>query len=151
MNRLCVRLLAVLVVSLLTLPGCASYFRGVTNHDDVKGELLAEKPFEFPAEFPLPKDADMNASNAWGDPNTEFETSLTIPDILSFYRKQLTSRGFTEDTERMEVRSHFLSVIFWGWPDAHKLIIQATPAFLSPLPRASGRKGKWRVNVRLVD
>ena len=97
---------------------------------DVPAEAPAEAPTDEPAEapaaaseFPLPDDA----SNAMlvGEGTTNFQTGLSIPDVVTFYRF-----AFPDYTEReivTVVTDASFNLVFDGHESGQMIVIQGFP------------------------
>lgn len=94
----------------------------------------------YDTRFPLPADV---RNFTRGDADAEqinYQTQLTLDEILKFYRGALSELGATEDTRMTTIDSKVISIVFDGWAPHKWLILQAVDL------------GELRnVNLRLED
>ena len=73
--------------------------------------------------FPLPDDVQ-NFMGQGGESQINFQTSLTLDEIMEFYRQALTAKGLTERTILTVTSDTTFSMVFDGWPNGKALVIQ---------------------------
>ena len=89
--------------------------------------------------FPLPDDVQ-NFMGEGGENMANFKTSLTLDEIMEFYRQALTAKGLTERPSLTVTSDTTFSMVFDGWPNGKALVIQGVDL------------GQSRnVNIRLED
>ena len=86
-------------------------------------EAVAEAPAEATTDFPMPEDA----SNVMvvGEGVTNFQTELSIPDVLTFYR--LAFPNYTEREILTVVTDASLNLVFEGHESGNLIVIQGFP------------------------
>lgn len=73
--------------------------------------------------FPLPDDVQ-NFTGGGGENMVNFQTSLTLNEIMEFYRQALTAKGLTERPILTATTDTTFSMVFDGWPNGKALVIQ---------------------------
>jgi len=74
--------------------------------------------------FPMPPDVQ-NFMGQGGETQVNFQTSLTLEELLSFYRTELGSIGLVERTLLTVTSDQMFSIAFDGWPNGQALVIQS--------------------------
>jgi uncharacterized surface protein with fasciclin (FAS1) repeats len=74
--------------------------------------------------FPLPPDVQ-NFTGQGGESQVNFQTSLTLEELLDFYRTELGARGLVERIIGTSVTDQVFSIVFDGWPNGEALVIQS--------------------------
>lgn len=105
--------------------------------EDVAPPPAAEEPTEPsptspPAEegqgdydtvFPLP-DNVQNFTGEGGEGMVNFQTNLSLKEVVKFYRQAFAERGLTEREILTSIEDTAFSMVFDGWPDSQALVIQ---------------------------
>lgn len=121
----------VLVVSMLTLlTACGGGATpepapaADTQPDEVAPPVEESAPGEdeMSGEFPLPDDAE-NVIDL-GDGAINFQTSLSLPDVVSFYRFDFIGAGFSEREILTVIEETTFSMVFDGHPSGKAIVIQ---------------------------
>lgn len=73
--------------------------------------------------FPLPDDVQ-NFTGEGGESPVNFQTSLSLDEVVEFYRQAFTEQGLTERTILTEVSDTGFSMVFDGWPNGKAIVIQ---------------------------
>jgi hypothetical protein len=92
----------------------------------------------FDTEFPVPDDAQ-NFTNAAG--NVNFQTEMSIDDVLAYYRDAFTSQGYTERDLLTAITDTTFSIVFDGHESGDAIVVQAVDL----------GNGTTNVNIRLED
>ena len=79
---------------------------------------------EMESEFPLPDDVDAGAVVDLGDGAINFQTSLSLPDAVSFYRFAFIELGYVERELLTTVEDTAFSVVFDGHPSGKAIVVQ---------------------------
>jgi len=74
--------------------------------------------------FPIPPDVQ-NFMGQGGETQVNFQTSLTLEELLSFYRTELGSIGLVERTLLTVTSDQMFSMAFDDWPNGQALVIQS--------------------------
>ena len=77
------------------------------------------------SEFPLPKDADQVTVIQTGMIN--FRTSLTLQEVVAFYRDSFIDQGLKERGELTLINDQAISLVFDGASNGKAIIIQGFP------------------------
>jgi len=89
--------------------------------------------------FPLP-DNVQNFTGEGGEGQVNFQTSLSLGEVIEFYRQALADQGLTESADHTAITDTTFSMVFFGWPNGKALVIQGVDL------------GKSRnVNIRFED
>ena len=76
-------------------------------------------------EFPLPEDVDAGSVTALGDGATNFQTSLSLPDAVTFYRFAFIDLGYVEREILTTVTDDVaFSIVFDGHPSGKAIVVQ---------------------------
>lgn len=80
------------------------------------------EPEEFDTEFPLPDDV----SNFQIMPNggINYQTDLTMEEVIAFYREAFTQQGLTERPLLTVIETNTFSLVFDGSPNGMALVLQ---------------------------
>lgn len=89
--------------------------------------------------FPLP-DNVQNFMGGGGENMVNFQTSLTLNEIMEFYRQALAEKGLTESAPHTATTDTTFSMVFLGWPNGQALVIQGVDL-----------GANRNVNIRLED
>lgn len=73
--------------------------------------------------FPLPDDVQ-NFTGDGGESPINFQTSLSLDEVIEFYRQAFTEQGLTERTILTEISDSGFSMVFDGWPNGKAVVIQ---------------------------
>jgi len=74
--------------------------------------------------FPLPQDVQNFAKTLKTD-QVNFQTNLSLEDIVQFYRREFTAQGLSEISLVTLIADDCISLAFAGLPDDKKVIVQA--------------------------
>ena len=74
--------------------------------------------------FPMPPDVQ-NFMGQGGETQVNFQTSLTLEELLNFYRTEVGSMGLVERTLLTVTSDQMFSIVFDGWPNGQALVIQS--------------------------
>lgn len=94
---------------------------------------------EYDTEFPLPPDVenfmklDENAIN--------YQTSMTLPEVIDFYREAFESAGYEERDITTVINDTTFSIVWDGHPSGQAVVVQGVDL----------GNGTTNVNVRLED
>jgi hypothetical protein len=89
--------------------------------------------------FPLP-DNVQNFMGEGGEGQVNFQTSLSLDEVIEFYRQALTDKGLTERPILTVTSDTTFSMVFDGWPNGQALVIQGVDL-----------GANRNVNIRLED
>lgn len=89
--------------------------------------------------FPLPDDVQ-NFTGGSGEAMVNFQTSLTLEEVVEFYRQTLADQGLTEREVLTSIEDVGFSMVFDGWPNDRALVIQGVDL-----------GGSTNVNIRFED
>lgn len=108
--------------------------------DDSSDGDLEDPDFSFggDSDFPMPDDAS-NIVSAAG--TTNFQTSLSLDDTLTFYRDYYGSQGYTERELLTTITDGVFSIVFDGDPSGQAIVIQGVDL----------GDGTMNVNISLQD
>jgi hypothetical protein len=73
--------------------------------------------------FPLP-DNVQNFMGEGGESQVNFQTSLSLEEVIEFYRQALAEKGLTESVGHTATTDTTFSMVFLGWPNGRALVIQ---------------------------
>jgi hypothetical protein len=82
-----------------------------------------EEKTSYDTVFPLP-DNVQNFTGEGGESQVNFQTSLSLDEVIEFYRQALTEKGLTERTLLTAITDTTFSMVFDGWPNGKALVIQ---------------------------
>ena len=74
--------------------------------------------------FPMPPDVQ-NFTGQGGESPVNFQTSLTLEELLDFYRTELGNMGLVERTLLTVTNDQMFSIVFDGWANGQALVIQS--------------------------
>ncbi len=86
-------------------------------------EAVQEEKESFDTIFPLPDDVQ-NFTGDGGESPVNFQTSLSLDEVVEFYRQAFTEQGLTERTILTEISDSGFSMVFDGWPNGKAVVIQ---------------------------
>ncbi len=91
--------------------------------DSATEEPSTESDFSFGGEsdFPLPSDA-FNVTTIAG--TTNFQTKLSLDDVMKFYRDEFSKQGLTEREITTVISDGVFSIVFDGDPSGQAIVIQ---------------------------
>jgi hypothetical protein len=112
-------------------------FEAVATEVLSTAEAAVEEVSPADVPFPVPDDAQ-NLIDLSGTVN--YQTSLSIDEVVAFYRQELAARGYSERTINTVVENGMASLVFDGDPSGKALVVQAV-----------GLGDLANVNVRLED
>jgi hypothetical protein len=75
-------------------------------------------------EFPLPEDVDASTVIDLGDGAINFQTTLTLPDAVSFYRFAFADLGYVERDINTSIEDTTFSMVFDGHASGIAIVIQ---------------------------
>ena len=79
---------------------------------------------ETETEFPLPEDVDASTVMDLGDGAINFQTSLTLPDAVTFYRFAFAGLGYVERDINTAIEETVFSMVFDGHVNGKAIVIQ---------------------------
>jgi hypothetical protein len=82
-----------------------------------------EEKTSYDTVFPLPDDVG-NFAGEGGESQVNFQTSLSLDEVIEFYRQALTEKGLTERALLTVTTDTTFSMVFDGWPNGKALVIQ---------------------------
>lgn len=82
-----------------------------------------EGPGEYDTVFPLPDDVQ-NFTGAGGEEMVNFQTSLSMDEVIEFYRQAFADLGLTEYEILTAIEDEGFSMVFLGWPSGEEVVIQ---------------------------
>lgn len=91
-------------------------------------------------DFPLPEDVNAGSVRNLGDGIINFETSLSLPDVITFYRFAFFDLDYKERRILTTITDTRFSLVFDGHPSEKAIVIQGT-AF----------DGGVKIDLRLED
>jgi hypothetical protein len=74
--------------------------------------------------FPLPSDVK-NFTGAGGENTVNFQTSLNLDELVTFYRQALGDKGLTERAILTAINDKMFSMVFDGWGNGKDFVIQS--------------------------
>jgi hypothetical protein len=101
-------------------PNISQRLRSVLENIKQKQQLRKEK-FD---NFPLPADV-RNLSRTLKTDQINYQTAMSIEEIVAFYRQAFTQMGFTERTLVTMVTEEMASLAFDGLPNGKCIVLQA--------------------------
>lgn len=90
--------------------------------EPVEASPTQAEPEEFDTEFPLPEDVDNFIKMPNGGIN--YQTGMTMDEVIAFYREAFTQKGLTERTLLTVIEETTFSMVFDGSPNGMALVIQ---------------------------
>jgi hypothetical protein len=94
---------------------------------------------DYDTEFPLPTDVQ-NFMNM-GDDDINYQTSLSIPEVVDFYREAFAAEGYEEREITTVINDTTFSIVWDGHPNGRALVVQGVDL----------GNGTTNVNVRFED
>ena len=94
------------------------------TEEPVQGK--ASPTAEGESNFPLPEDVDASMIRGLGDGAINFETSLSLPDVINFYFSAFIDLGYKERRILTAITDTRFSIVFDGHPSGKAIIIQGT-------------------------
>ena len=82
-----------------------------------------EEKASYDTVFPLPDDVQ-NFTGEGGESQVNFQTSLSLDEVIEFYRQAFAEKGLTERTLLTATTDTTFSMVFDGWPNGKALVIQ---------------------------
>ena len=82
-----------------------------------------DEPGDYDTVFPLPDDVQ-NFTGGGGDEGINFQTSLSMDDVVEFYRAAFAKVEMTEYPILTSIEDEAFSMVFTGWPGGKELVIQ---------------------------
>jgi hypothetical protein len=91
----------------------------------VETQSAEEEPeqVEHDTAFPLP-DNLQNFMGEGGESQVNFQTSLTMDEVIAFYRQAFAEMELTEYNLLTAIEDEGFSMVFTGWPSGEELVIQ---------------------------
>ena len=80
-------------------------------------------PVSYDTVFPLPDDVQ-NFMGEGGESQVNFQTSLSLEEVIEFYRQAFADKGLTESAGHTAITDTTFSMVFFGWPNGRALVIQ---------------------------
>jgi hypothetical protein len=151
MNRRLIPIVSLLGLVLITLAcgggGSATEKKPTAPPADQAAETLAApEPTSAPAGqpnhdtvFPLPDDVQ-NFTGGGGEEMVNFQTSLSMDEVVEFYRQAFAEQDLTEYELLTTIEDEAFSMVFTGWPGGKELVIQGVDL-----------GGSTNVNIRLEE
>jgi len=102
-------------------------------------EAAPDAPESFDTQFPLPPDVQNFMKLEVGHIN--FQTSMSLDEVIEFYRKEFTARGLTERGLLTVITDDAFSMVYDGAPNGLATVIQGVKL----------DAGTTNVNVRFED
>ena len=78
---------------------------------------------EYDTAFPLPDDVQ-NFMGEGGDSPINFQTSLTLEEVIAFYRDAFADMELSEYSLLTAIEDEGFSMVFTGWPTGEDVVIQ---------------------------
>jgi hypothetical protein len=82
-----------------------------------------ESKTDYDTVFPLPDDVQ-NFTGEGGEGPVNFQTDLSLVEVVEFYRQAFAEKGLTEYEILTSVEDQSFSMVFTGWPNGLELVIQ---------------------------
>jgi hypothetical protein len=82
-----------------------------------------ESKADYDTVFPLPDDVQ-NFTGEGGESQVNFQTDLSLVEVVEFYRQAFAEKGLTEYEILTSVEDQSFSMVFMGWPNGLELVIQ---------------------------
>ncbi len=76
------------------------------------------------SEFPIPEDVDAGAVIELGEIAITFQTTLTLPDAVTFYRFAFADLGYVEREINTSIEDTTFSMVFDGHPSGKAIVVQ---------------------------
>lgn len=78
---------------------------------------------DYDTVFPLP-DNVQNFMGEGGESQINFQTSLTMDEVIAFYRRAFAEMDLSEYDILTVIEDEAFSMVFTGWPTGEELVIQ---------------------------
>ena len=95
----------------------------------------------YDTEFPLPDDVQNFMLNPGSDSGINFQTAMSLEEVVAFYRGEFTAQGLVERQLLTVVEESVFSMVFDGAPNGKAVVIQGV--VLGP--------DQTNVNIRYED
>ena len=102
--------------------------------------LLAACGTSYETNFPLP-DSVSKFDGAGGDSPINFQTELSLDEVLAFYRAEFEAAGMAEREINTSITDTTISLVFDGHISGQAVVLQAVDL----------GNGSTNVNIRLED
>jgi hypothetical protein len=83
----------------------------------------APEQVDYDTVFPLPENVQ-NFTGEGGESQINFQTSLTMDEVIAFYRQAFAEMDLSEYEILTAIEEEGFSVVFTGWPNGEELVIQ---------------------------
>ena len=94
---------------------------------------------KYDTEFPVP--SDVKNFTKLGEDTINYQTSMTLTEVVDFYRNQFEKTGYTEREITTVINDTTFSIVWDGHPSGKALVVQGVDL----------GDGTVNVNVRLED
>ena len=94
---------------------------------------------QYDTEFPVP--SDVKNFTKLGEDAINYQTSMTLTEVVEFYRNQFEKAGYTERKITTVINDTTFSIVWDGHPSGKALVVQGVDL----------GDGTVNVNVRLED
>jgi len=94
---------------------------------------------KYDTEFPLP--SDIQNFTSMGDEAINYQTSLTLNEVIEFYRNEFSAAGYQEREITTVINDTTFSIVWDGHPNGKALVVQGVDL----------GDGTVNVNVRFED
>ena len=92
---------------------------------EVPVEVVEEdSPAKAESEFPLPDDVDADSVTDLSNGSITFQTSLSLPDAISFYRFAFIDLGYKEREINTAITDATFSLVFDGHDSGKAIVLQ---------------------------
>ena len=92
--------------------------------EPVQEEAEAPSNATVETEFPLPDDVDAGSIQDLGDGAINFQTTLSLPDAVAFYRAAFADLGYIERDILTGIEDAAFSMVFDGHLNGKAIVIQ---------------------------
>lgn len=116
------------VVVPLSLGLCAAIAPATEAPKPIEAQAIARSPLTkqsaTDANLPMPDDArNISRLPSPGTGSLNFQTNLSLPDALAFYRQRMTQRGLRERAAHTTLSASTFTISFEGWPNSNALLM----------------------------
>jgi len=138
-------LIASLACSLFSNTGRSSEETIPSGDENVPGEApssggsAGSGSAEYDTEFPLP--ADVENITDLGDNGINYQTTMSLNDVVEFYRDAFSSAGYDERDITTVINDTTFSIVWDGHPSGKAIVVQGVDL----------GNGTFNVNVRFED
>jgi len=80
-------------------------------------------PTDYDTVFPLPDDVQ-NFTGSGGESMVNFQTGLSMEEVIAFYRQSFSEKGLIERSILTTIDDSGFSMVFDGWDNGKALVIQ---------------------------